>query len=519
MRSGVQAVGVLLLSAVTCESFNWSTVNLPAEHIPYFFFNNPAIKRACQNDHTCPYQGLVPLQRCWGYEPNCDEKMRMGVPNCPEQSTWVKSKAEQASMFWQQGDFGYVQRRISDMKTFCAPELDGDSSLACDPFTRHCRATNIYMDFRAHNFDVHDRFKENIFQGGRIGGHCNLSAADLKSQGQHKSALQSWFGELEDYTSLDFRPLSAARCDVVVDRLTYFLKLDAGINMYHHFCDFINLYGSQHIENNFSTDVNVVMWDTSRMGYGDYFSDTWKAFTDHPIIRLSDFASKKVCFKDAIFSMLPRQRFGLYYNMPLITGCYGSTLFRAFSQHVLHRLNVTQQLVQPGKIRVTLLSRKSQYRNILNEADLVGALKTVREYEVRSVQYSLDQLSFTDQLKVTQNSDIFIGMHGAGLTHGLFQPDWGVLMEIYNCEDDRCYQDLARLRGLKYMTWERRDKMVQQDEGHHPTLGAHAKFTNYWFDVVEFLRLVSKAADYIRGHPAYQLTVQQTATLSSKDEL
>lgn len=35
-----------------------------------------------------------------------------------------------------------------------------------------------------------------------------------------------------------------------------------GVNMYHHFCDFINLYITQHVNNSFSTDVYIVMWDT-----------------------------------------------------------------------------------------------------------------------------------------------------------------------------------------------------------------------------------------------------------------
>lgn len=32
--------------------------------------------------------------------------------------------------------------------------------------------------------------------------------------------------------------------------------------MYHHFCDFVNLYISQHINNSFSSDINIIMWDT-----------------------------------------------------------------------------------------------------------------------------------------------------------------------------------------------------------------------------------------------------------------
>ena len=32
--------------------------------------------------------------------------------------------------------------------------------------------------------------------------------------------------------------------------------------MYHHFCDFVNLYATNHLNNSFSTDVYIVMWDT-----------------------------------------------------------------------------------------------------------------------------------------------------------------------------------------------------------------------------------------------------------------
>lgn len=34
----------------------------------------------------------------------------------------------------------------------------------------------------------------------------------------------------------------------------------------------------------------------------------------------------------------------------------------------------------------------------------------------------------------------------------------------YNCGDANCYQDLARLRGIKYMTWEDLTKLKPEDE-------------------------------------------------------
>jgi len=32
--------------------------------------------------------------------------------------------------------------------------------------------------------------------------------------------------------------------------------------MYHHFCDFVNIYAAQHINGSFVTDINIIMWDT-----------------------------------------------------------------------------------------------------------------------------------------------------------------------------------------------------------------------------------------------------------------
>lgn len=156
------------------------------------------------------------------------------------------------------------------------------------------------------------------------------------------------------------------------------------------------------------------------------------------------------------------------------------------------------------KIRITFLSRQTKYRNVLNEDELVKAIKELKGVEVRQVVYSKD-MKFHQQLEITRNTDVFIGMHGAGLTHLLFLPDWATVFELYNCEDSGCYKDLARLRGVRYITWENSTKVYPQDEGQHPDgEGRHAKFTNYSFDKREFVRLVEKAIEHVRDHAEYQ---------------
>lgn len=85
---------------------------------------------------------------------------------------------------------------------------------------------------------------------------------------------------------------------------------------------------------------------------------------------------------------------------------------------------------QNNKVKITLLSRETKYRNILNEDKLIEALRKNDQYEINRVVYNRN-IPFPEQLRITHNTDIFIGMHGAGLTHLLFLPDWAVVFELY----------------------------------------------------------------------------------------
>jgi EGF domain-specific O-GlcNAc transferase len=194
-------------------------------------------------------------------------------------------------------------------------------------------------------------------------------------------------------------------------------------------------------------------------------------------------------------------------------------LFHAFSEHVLHRLGIVQTPRQSRKLRVTFLARRSMYRRILNEDDLFAELQKDERYEAQKVDFDRG-LSFTEQLAIVRNTDILIGIHGAGLTHLLFLPKWAALFELYNCEDPNCYRDLARMRGVHYVTWENEELVQPEDEGHHPEGGRHAKFTNYAFDAPEFGRLVGKAADHVLANVEFQEFVGREASPEvARDEL
>lgn len=200
--------------------------------------------------------------------------------------------------------------------------------------------------------------------------------------------------------------------------------------------------------------------------------------------------------------------------------CANSGLFQAFSEHMLHRMRVPlQRPPADGRLRITLLLRLTKYRNVVNADELVARLAQDPRYAVQTV--SFERLAFVDQLAITRNTDVFVGMHGAGLTHLLFLPRWASLFELYNCNDESCYRDLARLRGVNYVTWQRPDKLhrvspppvADGDSGDRQQQpneagGNNDKFMNFRFDGAEFERLVDLAAELVRGHDDYRAFVR-----------
>lgn len=135
-------------------------------------------------------------------------------------------------------------------------------------------------------------------------------------------------------------------------------------------------------------------------------------------------------------------------------------------------------------------------------------------------------MSFVEQLNITHNSDIFIGMHGAGLLHFLFLPDWAVAFELlvflscsifqmqcsivvnrYNCEDPGCYYDLARLRGVHYVTWG--DGQVEAfDKWKHKKYGGNPKFWNWSFDANAFRELLEEMKKLLDTYKIVPLTAE-----------
>ena len=205
-----------------------------------------------------------------------------------------------------------------------------DGFLKCSEQLQFCQAKNLWVDFRDLISRKHEllRYNTDVLKRGQIRARCEFNSPRLKSEMIHLGPLQSWGAELQNFEALDKNEI--VPCDVRIEKPTFFMKIDATVNMYHHFCDFFNLYASLHINgsilpntntnhfdeeenfrdigftknnndentNNFDTfnrDINIAIWENVR--YQSAFSQVFNAFTYNPILNLNTFAGKRGNFQ------------------------------------------------------------------------------------------------------------------------------------------------------------------------------------------------------------------------------
>lgn len=98
-------------------------------------------------------------------------------------------------------------------------------------------------------------------------------------------------------------------------------------------------------------------------------------------------------------------------------------------------------------------------RKIRNEMELQRAVQqTFPSHSVKGLQ--IDQLPMKEQLDLIVNTDILIGMHGAGLSFTLLLPKHASLIELfprYQSTKNNHFQAMAKWRSLHYLRWQNRD--------------------------------------------------------------
>jgi len=95
--------------------------------------------------------------------------------------------------------------------------------------------------------------------------------------------------------------------------------------------------------------------------------------------------------------------------------------------------------------RIFLSRPKSAGRNILNEDEVMAVLAPLG-----FVAYTMEELSFTDEIRLFSQAEIVIAPHGAGLTNMIFAPQNLIVIDLFGSFGTPCFFALAQALGFHY---------------------------------------------------------------------
>jgi protein O-GlcNAc transferase len=123
-----------------------------------------------------------------------------------------------------------------------------------------------------------------------------------------------------------------------------------------------------------------------------------------------------------------------------------------FTRRILdfHKIN-EEPLAEDRPLVLTFIDRNEK-RLLVNHAECLETLKAkFPKVEIKAVNFAT--YSFAEQLKIVGNTDILVGVHGAGLTHGMSLPKGSTVVEILPpVVDHKGFRNMAKLLGHHYFS-------------------------------------------------------------------
>ena len=225
-------------------------------------------------------------------------------------------------------------------------------------------------------------------------------------------------------------------------------------NLYHTMTDWYNAFLVMHFFNKTSTQTDVLLMDAHPRGLLD---QVW-ATLFRRAMRISDL-NNVTHFNEIAWSIQG-------YNSPLLShNLVRNPLITEFRDFVLSSYGLSSEgrPLDCLHLRILFIWRHDYVahprkpsgevnRKIANEEELLeGTQSKYPNFTIQGVQ--IDTFEMRQQLQMILDTDILIGMHGAGLTHALFLPPQAGLIELYPTywsPSNQHFKAIARWRGLHY---------------------------------------------------------------------
>ena len=291
---------------------------------------------------------------------------------------------------------------------------------------------------------------------------------------------------LDRHVALD--PVETVRSDTIglPKDYTILVRREAPIdNLFHHLMQIFSVFltldilqmvldpvtGNPFFRAESIKNTRVVIFDDHKEGP---FYDQWTAFAKRPMERIKNLPSGLAA--ENIIIPLAGIANPFWQSDWEPKACEEPGLLQVFSQRILDFYDVHDELGPPDRPLVLTFIDRTEKRSLINKEDCINDLRSsYPNVEINLVNFAL--LSFAEQLRVIRETDILAGIHGAGLTHGIFLQPSSAMVEIMPFDfNHKGFRNLAKSLRLGYFTthaientnkmnkgWQYDDVVIEQD--------------------------------------------------------
>jgi protein O-GlcNAc transferase len=166
--------------------------------------------------------------------------------------------------------------------------------------------------------------------------------------------------------------------------------------------------------------------------------------------------------------------------------CSESSLMKQYVDRVLKFFNIQDAPSRGTRPLVMTIVDRTKKRRLLHQDDYLAALtKNHPSVDIQVVDFG--HLALAEQIRVAHHSDIIVGVHGAGLTHGMWLPSSSAIVEVLPPDLDHWgFSNMAKFLGHRHF----RGKGSKHDS---PDNNGDWQHDDVFIAKEEFLALCEKA--------------------------
>ncbi|KAM0556100.1 hypothetical protein ACHAPJ_006089 [Fusarium lateritium] len=356
---------------------------------------------------------------------------------------------------WCENRYGtaYLERFRGSETSYCTPESASDL---------HC----FWSDTTGDRLDSLCYARGAVFDAENKKWRMKCNLRNLSEEEKQKGAIpvpdylsRYWYETGPGNVMERFVTLDGGDDKAKPNTTTILLKREGSANPWHcmmeimsltYTMDILQISVDPHTKEPFITakdgeNTQVVILDEENDG--PYF-DLWKLFAKMPIRRLKDLNANE----SATNLVLPLAGGSntLWQGDWKPNDCPDSSLIKTFSRRVLAHYGVSKQ--QRTEDVVVTFIKRTNTRSLRNETELLAAARAaIPKMVINEVDFAA--MSFKEQLKVAQKTDLLAGVHGAGLAHTLFLPKGSATLEILPDKFfHKGFRNLAQIMGNGYFS-------------------------------------------------------------------